>query len=136
MGVAILSILSLGKSRIPREQEARHRWVGIIANLTFGMALILLSIMVTTDASENLGESPWTLPLLCFVLLIALVLNHIPKKTKEMGKDHPEIEKNGSRYKIQSSGLDGQRNQESEIELVMRKSHSQKVTDEVHALSV
>lgn len=73
---AVLSWLSLLKGQ---DREARHRYVGIIANLAIGTGLTLMATMVLTNAADILGESPWTLPLLVFVLLIALVVNHLPR---------------------------------------------------------
>ena len=57
---------------------SRSRYIGIIANLLLGLALALLSIMETTSAAGNFGTSVWTLPLLVFILFIALLLNHTP----------------------------------------------------------
>lgn len=61
-----------------KSSRSRCRYIGIIANVLFGLALALLSIMETTSAAGNLGISVWTLPLLVFILFIALLLNHTP----------------------------------------------------------
>lgn len=70
--LAVLSWLSHGKDK------GRKPWIGIIGNVIIGVGLALLSTMVLTSASDNLGESVWTIPLVVFVLAIALVLNHTP----------------------------------------------------------
>ena len=57
---------------------SRSRYIGITANLLLGLALALLSIMETTSAAGSFGISVWTLPLLVFILFIALLLNHTP----------------------------------------------------------
>ncbi|KAH8812164.1 bacterial low temperature requirement A protein-domain-containing protein [Xylogone sp. PMI_703] len=73
IGIAILSWLSL-----TREGRVWKNYIGIASNFLLGVGTCLLSIMLLTSASDNLGESPWTLPLLVFILTIALMLNHIP----------------------------------------------------------
>jgi hypothetical protein len=77
--IGILSWLTLLKGE---GRPSRCRYVGIISNFALGMGLTLLSVMVLTQAADNLGESVWTLPLLVFVLAIALVLNHTPRRMK------------------------------------------------------
>lgn len=72
--LGILSYLSHSKGR----HESRSHYVSIISKLVLGIATMLLAIMVRTAAVDNLGESAWTLPLVFFILAIALILNHIP----------------------------------------------------------
>lgn len=84
IAVAILSYVSLLKDA---NRETRHRYVGIIGNVVLGLALTMLSTMVLTQAADNLGESVWTLPLLVFVLFIALLLNHVPRTVEKVSKE-------------------------------------------------
>jgi hypothetical protein len=72
--LGVLSWLSHSKGL----HESRSHLVGIISKLVIGISLVFCSMMVLTNAANNLGESAWTLPLLSFLLAIALVLNHIP----------------------------------------------------------
>lgn len=46
------------------------RYLSIISTILVGLGLALLSTAVLTDASSTLGSTPWTLPLLLFLLLI------------------------------------------------------------------
>jgi hypothetical protein len=75
------------------------RYIGILANFLLGTGLALLAIMVVTDAADNLGESPWTLPLLVFVFLIALALNHVGRWI--WGGDE------GEKLKLRGTGVEG-----------------------------
>jgi uncharacterized membrane protein len=82
--LGILSYLSHSKGR----HESRSHYVSIFSKLVLGLATMLLAIMVRTAAVDNLGESAWTLPLVFFILAIALIFNHIPwggtaKRTKD-----------------------------------------------------
>lgn len=72
--LSVLSWLSHSKGL----HESRSHLVGIISKLVIGLALVFCSMMVLTNAANNLGESAWTLPLLSLLLNIVLVLNHIP----------------------------------------------------------
>jgi hypothetical protein len=72
--LGILSWLSHSKGL----HESRSHLIGIISKIAIGLGLVFCSMMVLTSAADNLGESAWTLPLLLFLLGIALVLNHIP----------------------------------------------------------
>lgn len=47
-----------------------RNYIGIASNILLGIGTCLLSTMLLTSASDNLGESPWSLPLLVFVLVI------------------------------------------------------------------
>ncbi|RFU25789.1 hypothetical protein B7463_g10553, partial [Scytalidium lignicola] len=73
IGIAILSWLSMTK-----EKRIWQYYIGIGGNFVLGVVTCLLSTMLLTAAADNLGESPWTLPLLVFILVIALLLNHVP----------------------------------------------------------
>jgi hypothetical protein len=83
MSIGVLSLIS--KSISAHEAKPYHCWIGIISDFLLGLGLSLLSTMVVTDSADALGSSPWTLPLLCLTLLIALVLNHIPGESKNSG---------------------------------------------------
>lgn len=72
--LAVLSWLSHSKGM----HESRTHMVGIVSKFVLGTALVLCSTMVLTEAADNLGSSPWTLPFLFFILAIALILNHVP----------------------------------------------------------
>ena len=74
ISLGILTWVTLKK----KDSSTRSRYIGIIANLVLGLALALLSIMETTPAAGSFGTSVWTLPLLVFILFIALLLNHTP----------------------------------------------------------
>jgi hypothetical protein len=65
MGIGILAWLSMLK-----EKRTWRHYIGIVSNLLIGLGVALLSVMLVTSASDNLGSSPWTLPLLVFVLFI------------------------------------------------------------------
>jgi hypothetical protein len=72
--ISIFTWLSRGNKRL----SGLH-YVSIVSNFALGVGLALLTTMVLTNAADNLGESAWTLPLLVFVLFIAMVLNHLPR---------------------------------------------------------
>lgn len=72
--LGILSWLSHSKGL----HESRSHLGGIISKFVIGLGLVVCSTMVLTQSADKLGESAWTLPLLFFLLAIALVLNHIP----------------------------------------------------------
>lgn len=66
IGIAILAWLSM----LNEKRTWRH-YIGIVSNFIIGLGVALLSVMlVNGTASDNLGSSPWTLPLLVFVLFI------------------------------------------------------------------
>jgi hypothetical protein len=48
------------------------RYVSIFVNMLVGLGIALLSTMVLTDAANNLGETPWTLPALTLILLACM----------------------------------------------------------------
>lgn len=81
IGIGILSWLSM----LPENRSWRH-YIGVIANILLGTALALFTTMILTDAADNLTGSPWTLPLLVFILFIALVLNHVPMSSRARAK--------------------------------------------------
>jgi hypothetical protein len=58
--------------------ESRAHLGGIVCKVVIGVGLVFLSLMVMSENADKLGESPWTLPLLFFLLLIALILQHLP----------------------------------------------------------
>jgi hypothetical protein len=58
--------------------ESRAHLGGIISKFVIGLGLVFLSTMVMNDNADNLGESPWTLPLVFFLVAIALILQHLP----------------------------------------------------------
>ncbi len=70
---------------LPSNRSWRH-YIGITTNFLLGAGLALLSVMVVTINADLFGESPWTLPLLVFVLLIALLLNHVPRSGRRREK--------------------------------------------------
>jgi hypothetical protein len=72
--LGILSWLSHSKGL----HESRSHLGGIISKFVIGLGLVFLSTMNLTPAANILGPSAWTLPLLFFLLAIALILNHIP----------------------------------------------------------
>jgi hypothetical protein len=80
----ILSWLSIPKGKA---LESQCIYTGIISNFALGLALTLLSTMVLTQAADNLGESVWTLPLLVFLLAIALILTHVPRCAARISKE-------------------------------------------------
>jgi hypothetical protein len=73
IAIGVLSWLSIPKGK---GRKSITSYISIISKFVLGLGLILLSTMVLTQAADYLGESVWTLPLLVFVLAIALVLNH------------------------------------------------------------
>jgi hypothetical protein len=79
IGLAVLSLLSMHK-----DGSSAHwrRYVGIGTNLLLGLGLALLSTMVLTDNADVLGESPWPLPLLVFVLIIGELLFYVQPHTR------------------------------------------------------
>jgi undecaprenyl pyrophosphate phosphatase UppP len=81
IGIGILSWLSM----LPGNRTWRH-YIGIITNILLGTAVALFTTMILTDAADNLTSSPWTLPLLVFILLIALILNHVPMSSRARAK--------------------------------------------------
>jgi hypothetical protein len=72
--LGILSWLSHSKGR----HEARSHLLAIASKFLLGLGLVLCSTMVLTDAADGLGSSAWTLPLMFFVLALALLLNYVP----------------------------------------------------------
>ena len=76
-GLVLIFLAALSWLSRPKGGSRKH-YVGMVSNIIFGLGLALLSTMALTDAADNLGESVWTLPLVVFVLAIALVLNHTP----------------------------------------------------------
>jgi hypothetical protein len=74
IAIGVLSWLSIPKGK---GHKSVYSWVGIISKFALGLAFVLMSTMVLTQAADNLGSSVWTLPLLVFVLAILLVLNHV-----------------------------------------------------------
>ena len=72
--LGILAWLSHSKGR----HASRAYLGGIISKFVIGLGLVLLSTMTLSDAADNLGESAWTLPLMLFVLFIALIFDHLP----------------------------------------------------------
>jgi hypothetical protein len=72
--LGVLSWLSHSKGL----HESRAHLGGIISKFVIGLGLVFLSTMVMTDSADNLGESPWTLPLVFFLVAIALILQHLP----------------------------------------------------------
>jgi hypothetical protein len=72
--LGVLSWLSHSKGL----HESRSHLGGIISKFVIGLGLVLLSTMDLTPSADALGGSAWTLPLLFFLLAIALTLNHIP----------------------------------------------------------
>ena len=88
-GLVLVSIGVLSWFSMLREpgRETRHRYVGIIGNFILGLGLTLLSTMLLTQAPGSLGDSAWVLPLLVFVLFIALLLNHIPRSMQKGSKE-------------------------------------------------
>lgn len=77
VGIGILSWLSM----LPENRTWRH-YVGVLANILIGTGIALLTTMILTDAADSLTSTPWTLPLLVFALLIALILNHVPMSSR------------------------------------------------------
>jgi len=77
IGIAILAWLSMLK-----EKRTWRHYIGIVSNFLIGLGVALVALTLLTDASDNLGSSPWTLPLLVFVMFIALILNHIPRSSR------------------------------------------------------
>ena len=67
IGIAVLAWLSMLK-----EKRTWRHYIGIVSNLLIGLGVALLSIMLLTNASDNLGSSPWTLPLLVFAWFIGM----------------------------------------------------------------
>jgi hypothetical protein len=63
IGIAILAWLSMLK-----EKRTWRHYIGIISNFLIGIGVALLAVMLVSDASSDLGSSPWTLPLLVFVM--------------------------------------------------------------------
>lgn len=84
MFLGVLSWLSHSKGL----HESRSHLGGIISKFVIGLGLVLCSIMVLTQSADNLGESAWTLPLLFFLLAIALILNHIPWSNFNRSRTH------------------------------------------------
>lgn len=82
--LGVLSWLSHSKGL----HESRSHLGGIISKFVIGLGLVLCSIMVLTQSADNLGESAWTLPLLFFLLAIALILNHIPWSDFNRSRTH------------------------------------------------
>ncbi|RQM04667.1 hypothetical protein DH86_00004202, partial [Scytalidium sp. 3C] len=80
-----LPLLLFSTSMVDGNKTWRN-YIGIASNILLGIGTCLLSTMLLTSASDNLGESPWSLPLLVFVLVIALILNHIPLAARAKGK--------------------------------------------------
>jgi hypothetical protein len=79
-GLVLISLAILASFSLLKGESRKSRlYIGIISNFILGTGLTLLSTMVLTAAADNLGYSVWTLPLPTFVLLIALVLNHVPR---------------------------------------------------------
>jgi hypothetical protein len=74
MFLGVLSWLSHSKGL----HESRSHLGGIISKFAIGLGLVFCSTMVLNDSADNLGETVWTLPALFFLLLIALIINHIP----------------------------------------------------------
>lgn len=72
--LGVLSWLSHSKGL----HESRSHLPGIISKFVIGAGLMLLSTMTLSWAADNLGESAWSLPLVFFLLGIALICNHLP----------------------------------------------------------
>lgn len=66
IGIAILAWLSMLK-----EKRTWRHYVGIASNFLIGLGVALLALLLVTDAADDIGSSPWTLPLLVFVLFIS-----------------------------------------------------------------
>jgi hypothetical protein len=67
IGIAILAWLSMLK-----EKRTWRYYIGIVSNFLIGLGVALLSLTLLTSASDNLGSSPWMLPLLVFVIFIGM----------------------------------------------------------------
>lgn len=63
MGIAILAWLSMLK-----EKRTWRHYIGIVSNFLIGLGVALVALTLLTNASDDLGSSPWMLPLLVFVL--------------------------------------------------------------------
>jgi len=88
-GVVLISIAVfswLSSLSIPKD-KARREYIGMASNFLLGTGLALCATMDVTTAADNLGESPWSLPVVVLVLFIALLLNHIPRAISKMSKE-------------------------------------------------
>lgn len=83
-GIVLISLGVLSWLSLPKVEGPTHRtrYIGVISKFVLGLGMTLLSTMVLTQAADNLGESVWTLPLLVFVLAIALLLNHATQRNE------------------------------------------------------
>ena len=93
--LGILAWLSHSKGR----HESRSYLGGIISKFIIGLGLVFLSTMVTNDSADNLGESAWTLPLVFFLLIIALILDHLPYSSFKKSSGLPTNSDNTKRRK-------------------------------------
>lgn len=105
ISISVLSWLSLLKEE-RKGPESRRAWIGIISNFLLGVGSCLLSIMVglnpdVNSSADKLGESAWPLPVMVFVLFIALLLNHIPRGISKFGKNGVGKDGRGEVSKVQ-----------------------------------
>jgi hypothetical protein len=68
IGIGIFTFLSY-------RGDAHHhrrftRYLSVVSSILIGIGLALFSAAVLTDTATILGDSPWTLPFLLFLLLI------------------------------------------------------------------
>jgi hypothetical protein len=111
-GLVLISISVLSWLSLLREErkgpESRRAWIGIISNFVLGVGSCLLSIMVGlpqdpngNDSLDKLGDSAWPLPVMVFILFIALLLNHIPRGISKIGKNGVGKDGRGEVSKVQ-----------------------------------
>jgi hypothetical protein len=111
-GLVLISISVLSWLSLLREErkgpESRRAWIGIISNFVLGVGSCLLSIMVGlpqdpngNDSLDRLGDSAWPLPVMVFILFIALLLNHIPRGISKIGKNGVGKDGRGEVSKVQ-----------------------------------